>query len=66
MARCQIEQEQLPLGSSGALSGTSLDGVAVLVVWAAVDHLVAGIAAAVKGEAGWPPRRQQLCWSRRC
>ncbi len=55
MARRRIGQEQLPLGSPGASGGTSLDEVAALIDWAAVDHLLACISAAAKGEAGWPP-----------
>ena len=35
--------------------GTSLDDVAALIGWAALDHLLSAIAASAKGEAGWLP-----------
>ena len=55
MARRRIGQEPLLFGSSGAPGGTSLDEVAALIDWATLDHLLAGISAAAKGEARWPP-----------
>lgn len=55
MARRRIGQEQLVVGDLAARGGTSLDEVAMLVDWAEIDGLLAGISAAPKGEAGWPP-----------
>lgn len=55
MARRRIGQEQLVVGDLAARGGTSLDEVAMLVDWAELDGLLAGISAAPKGEAGWPP-----------
>ena len=34
-----------------------MDGVAALVDWAELDHLLAGISAWAKGEWGWPSLR---------
>ena len=55
MARRRIGQEQLPLDGPGMQGGTSLDEVAALVDWAALDPLRVDIAASAKGEADWPP-----------
>ena len=55
MARCWIGQEQLAVGGTQPRGGTSLDGVAALVDWAELDHLLAGISASAKGKRGWPP-----------
>lgn len=55
MARRRIGQEALGLSDGAARGGSSLDEVAALVDWTEVDRLLAGISAASKGEAGWPP-----------
>src|SRR3712207_6654886 len=55
MARRQIGQERLAIGSEEPRGGTSLDEVAALVDWVELDRLLAGISASPKGELGWPP-----------
>ena len=56
MARRRIGQEQLAIDGAGRPPrGTSLDGLALLVDWAELDHVLAGISATAKGELGWPP-----------
>jgi IS5 family transposase len=55
MARRRIGQERLAVGGLERRGGTSLDEVATLVDWAALDGLLAGISASAKGEPGWPP-----------
>jgi IS5 family transposase len=55
MARRRIGQDQLSLGGPSPKGGTSLEVIAAMVDWAELDALLAGISAAAKGEAGWPP-----------
>ena len=55
MARRCIGQDQLVIGSNDVRGGASLDQIAGLLDWAALDGLLAGISASPKGEPGWPP-----------
>ena len=55
MARRCIGQDQLVIGSIDVRGGASLDQIAGLLDWAALDGLLAGISASPKGEPGWPP-----------
>jgi transposase, IS5 family len=55
MARRRIGQERLGFVDAPARQKSSLDEVAALVDWTEVDHLLADISAARKGEPGWPP-----------
>lgn len=55
MARRRIGQEQLCLDGRSARRQSSLDEVAGLLDWSALDGLLVGISAAAKGEPGWPP-----------
>ena len=49
MARRQIGQEQLALGTVEPRGGTALDEVAALVDWAEMDGLLSGISASGPG-----------------
>jgi len=55
MARRRIGQDQFALDRIAVRGSTSLDAVAAMMDWAALDRLLAGISAASKGEQGWPP-----------
>src|SRR3954470_20227825 len=55
MARRRIGQDQLSLGGPSPKGGTSLEVIASMIDWVELDALLAGISAAAKGEAGWPP-----------
>ena len=55
MARRRIGQETLRLSDASLRGGSSLDEMAALIDWPEIDSLLAGIAAAPKGEPGWPP-----------
>jgi IS5 family transposase len=55
MPRRQIGQEQIALGGAQCRKSSALDDLAALVDWTELDHLLAGISAAAKGEPGWPP-----------
>lgn len=55
MARRRIGQEQLSLGGPSPRGGTALEVIAAMIDWSELDALLAGISAAAKGEAGWPP-----------
>ena len=54
MARRQIGQESLILGQEGR-AASSLSELSTLLDWSEIDHALAGISAAAKGEQGWPP-----------
>ena len=55
MARRRIGQDQLSLGGASPRGGTALEVIAAMIDWSELDRLLAGISAAAKGEAGWPP-----------
>ena len=54
MARRRIGQETFRFSSSGS-GASSLDRLASLIDWQAIDALLGDIHAAAKGEAAWPP-----------
>jgi IS5 family transposase len=55
MARRQIGQEQLNLESDQHRHSGSLDEIAALIDWAAIDQVLSPIYASAKGEQAWPP-----------
>lgn len=55
MARRRIGQDRLAFSGVASRGGTSLDAVAALIDWSALDRLLEGISASSKGEQGWPP-----------
>lgn len=55
MARRRIGQDQLSLGGPSPRGGTALEMIAAMIDWSELDRHLAGISAATKGEAGWPP-----------
>lgn len=55
IARRRIGQERLAVGCEPVRRDTSLDDVSLLVDWAELDRLLAGISASGKGAPGWPP-----------
>ncbi|MBR0681063.1 transposase [Roseomonas eburnea] len=54
MARRRIGQEEL-VARPEARSASSLSELAAMLGWREIDRHLAGISAAAKGEAGWPP-----------
>jgi transposase, IS5 family len=54
MARRRIGQETFRLSSSRS-GASSLDRLASLIDWQAIDALLGDIHAAAKGEPAWPP-----------
>ena len=55
MARRRIGQEWLNVNVGQSPHGASLNEISVLIDWAEIDRVLAGIYAAAKGEPGWPP-----------
>lgn len=55
MARRRIGQEQLNLESDHRRQSGSLDEVAALIDWSAIDQVLSPIYASAKGEQAWPP-----------
>jgi IS5 family transposase len=54
MARRRTGQEHF-IARPEPRSGASLMELAGLIDWSEIDHTLAGISAATKGEAAWPP-----------
>jgi IS5 family transposase len=54
MARRRIGQESFISGQE-TRTASSLNELSVLLDWSEIDHALAGISAAAKGEPGWPP-----------
>ena len=54
MARRRIGQESF-LSGQETRAASSLSELSVLLDWSEIDHAMAGISAASKGEQGWPP-----------
>jgi IS5 family transposase len=54
MARRQIGQEDF-IGQPASRTGASLSQIAALLDWVEIEHALAGISAAARGEQGWPP-----------
>lgn len=54
MSRRRIGQESFGFGDAGRRH-SSLDDLATLIDWAAVDQRLADISCAAKGEPAWPP-----------
>lgn len=55
MARRQIGQEVLVFGDPVSERSRTLDGLAKMLDWAAIDTALSPIYASTKGEEGWPP-----------
>jgi IS5 family transposase len=55
MARRRIGQEQLHLGGDQHRQTGSLDEIAALIDWSAIEQVLSPIYASAKGEQGWPP-----------
>jgi IS5 family transposase len=55
MARRRIGQEQLDLEADQRRQSGSLNEIAALIDWAAIDQVLSPIYASTKGEQGWPP-----------
>ncbi len=54
MARRQIGQESF-ISRQETRAALSLSELSALLDWSEIDHALAGISAAAKGEQGWPP-----------
>ena len=54
MARRRIGQESF-ISRQETRAASSLSEVSALLDWSEIDHALAGISAAAKGEQGWPP-----------
>ena len=54
MARRRIGQESFASGQERR-AASSLGELSALLDWSEIDHALAGISAAAKGEQGWPP-----------
>ena len=54
MARRRIGQESF-ISRQETRAASSLSEVSALLDWSEIDHALAGISAAAKGELGWPP-----------
>jgi IS5 family transposase len=55
MARRRIGQEAFGFAQGERRGSAGLDELAAVVDWTRIEGLLAGIYAAAKGEAGWPP-----------
>ena len=55
MARRRIGQESFGFGDFRARRQSSLDDLCGLIDWAPVEHHLAVISCAAKGEPAWPP-----------
>lgn len=55
MSHRRIGQESFGFGDRGQAGCSTLDTLASVIDWTAVERAVSGISSAAKGEPGWPP-----------